>query len=637
MRRRALFLFLATSLIVLPSLCAAAVPWQPMGTPNGALVLALTFDSQVPGVVLAGTYLQGMYRSTDGGASWRSVSDDLWGIHFMALAAGPGVIYAGTESIGLYVSRDHGMTWVLSGVDRTIRSVATDPAHPGTVYVTASGLQKSTDAGRHWKRVSQPSGLLTTLAVDGGSPSIVYALTENSTFEAKIWRSLNGGSTWSAVGPTLPSLSNSLVVDPVTHVAYLGTESGLLISKDRGATWRPARGWPARFGVSALAARARTVYAGAVDKTSRFTGRGAYVSKDGGSTWSPASQGLGQVRARVLAVAPNNPKAVVAGADGWGAFKSLSSGTSWTLASRGLGTLPIARIAPDPFQPGTFYAGAFSAGVWKTSSAGASWQPLRPMMLEGAMVMTLAPDPHRRNRIYAGTNGALARSLDGGLTWTLLDGGLHAAGFSGQLLVDPLRPSTLYAGTRHGLFRSGDGGETWSPGAGAECTFPAALAIAPAGTVYLAGLAIPGCGGSPSGGVLLTSDDGGLTWAFRGSLPEEVTPTALVVDPASASTLYLSTWGLFRSTDGGVTWQPVTQFASQINSLVFGGSDLRTLYAGLGIYQGARASRDGGATWASAGSGLFETTVDGLFWDSLAGVLYAATDRGLFSLQPGAP
>jgi hypothetical protein len=600
-------------------------------------VRALTYDSQNAGFLFAGTFEQGIYRSADGGASWLPVSGELAGTTVTALAATQGVILAGIEGEGLWMSLDRGSTWVPSLLDGfDILGAAADPGHPGTVYVISNGLEKSTDAGRHWKKLaSQPQGSLDAVVVDGGTPGAVYVVSEIQHVGTRIIRSLDGGTKWSILGLSLPFPPSAFVVDPVTHVAYLGTDAGLVTSNDRGTTWRPARGWPAQFGVSALAAKGGTVYGGAVSSIGPSLGRGALVSTDGGSTWKPASQGLGNVRARVLAIAPHSSKTVAAGVDGWGVFKSSSAGASWALASRGLGEMAISRIAPDPFRPGTFYAGSFLAGVWKTTTAGASWQSLQSA-LTGSFVWALAPDPHRRRAVYGGDFGALARSLDGGVTWTVLDGGLRAAGFFGQLLIDPQRPSTLYAGTNHGLYRSGDGGATWTQGAGADCTRPETLAAGPTGTIYLAGHDVPSCTGSPAGGVLASSD-GGLTWTFRGSVPGGEAGV-MIVDPASDSTLYLGLFSLYRSTDGGATWQFTgLKHTTGIRALAFGGSDLRTLYAGANN-DPARASQDDGATWPPAGDGFPpDATAFGLTWDPRAGVLYGATDQGLFSLRPDTP
>jgi photosystem II stability/assembly factor-like uncharacterized protein len=633
---------LVTGLFILPSLPAAAVSWQPMGTPSGALVLALTFDGQSPKTLVAGTLEQGLFHSADGGATWQAVSGELAGTTVKVLTSGPGVIYAGGDFYGLWMSLDGGTTWMPSLLDGyVIKGAATDPGHPGVVYAISDGLEKSTDAGRHWKKLaSQPQGRREMVVVDGGSPNVVYVISDITSLGTRISRSMDGGATWSVLGLKLNYAPSAFVVDQVTHTAYLGTDSSFLSSTDHGATWRPVRGWPGKLGIFSLAASAGTVYAGAVDNTSPHADRGVFVSTNSGVTWKPANVNLGDVRARTLTIAPHNPKVVAAGIDGWGVFKSLSSGASWASASRGLGLMFLARIAPDPFQPGTFYAGSSSSGVWKTATAGSSWQPLHTVV-SGSLVWAPYPDPRRRKVVYAGrylgalsgTPGDLARSLDGGLTWTLLDGGLRAAGVFGSLLIDPLRPSTLYAGTLHGLYRSVNGGDTWTPGAGAECTLPQNIAIASTGTVYLAGPALEGCTGSPAGGVLASSD-GGATWTFRGSLPAGQSGV-LAVDPASETTLYLGYFSLYRSTDGGATWEITgLQDTFGIRSLTFGGSDLRTLYAGTdrGI---PRASQDGGATWHQAGDDFpVETTAYGLTWDSQARALYAATLQGLFSLHP---
>src|SRR5262245_51366974 len=129
-------IFALATLIAFSSLRVAAAPWQLTPSPAGESVTGLAFDSQSPGVVVAGTSLDGLFRSTDGGASWQPVLNQPGSAS--VLAEEPGTLYAGTPGYGLYTSRDSGLNWVESLLpgglpDQPItQSIATDPGRSGT-------------------------------------------------------------------------------------------------------------------------------------------------------------------------------------------------------------------------------------------------------------------------------------------------------------------------------------------------------------------------------------------------------------------------------------------------------------------------------------------------------------------------
>ncbi len=622
----------------------AAAGWQPAGPP-GALVTALLADSKTAGVVYAGTAGtagNAVFRSADGGVTWQARSQGLRDPSITSLAAGPASIYAGTDHSGVFASRDGGASWVAlpGGADfvaARVMSIAADPVRAGTLLVIADGevlgpqLLRTTDDGRHWSRRAFFATLRPSVVVaDGGAAGTFYAGTSLSAAGVGIYRSLDGGVSWTSVGPPELGPATALAVDPVTHAVYAGSVGGVFASTNRGGSWRLAPSWPAGYGAKVLAARAGLVYASA-EAIAPPHGGGFFASTDSGATWHTGQQGLGTIVAFALAVDARKPRAVYAGVDAWGVFKSADAAAHWTLASRGLHGVEVIRMALDSSHPGTMWAGTRGAGLWKTVDRGTTWH------LTGAPVedvQGLALDPQHPDTVFVTDALSLFRSLDGGAHWAQLTSGLQSALFAGPLQVDPLR-STAIAGTLPGIHWSGDGGASWSLSTGAECTWPTAFTTAADGTVYLGGFPLLSCtGADDSKGGVFASTDGGVSWEERNSGLADLNRTifALALDPVAPSTLYAAGLNVYRSTDGGANWQSTARPASSglLTALVLGAGHPATLYAAA--HGAVSASHDQGATWSAvAGQEIAGLNVNDLAYDPAKSTLYVATEGGMFS------
>jgi photosystem II stability/assembly factor-like uncharacterized protein len=602
-------------------------------------VTAILTDPKRPGVVYAGTDEAGLYRSSDGGVTWKSLQGALPAalpaLEINSLAAGPSSIYVASYP-GLYESRDGGKSWaLLLNAQYDGRAVAADPVR-GTLLVLLDNfglnpfVKRSTDGGKHWSSLNIREPL--SLAADAGASGRFYVGAAEG-----VYRSSDGGATWKLVGPQdLDGFRlRALAVDPVTHTVYAGGRSQeVFASTDQGTTWRRST-LSGGFGVSALAARAGVVYAGAATYDGGCCVNGFFVSTNGGANWRRSLEGIGNAAGiNALAIDPRKPRTVYIGADSWGVFKSTDAMSHWTLANKGLRGMGITRIALDPLHPRTIWAGSDRAGLWRSADGGKTWSSINAAL---GTVKALALDPQDPATVFAANSRALLRTSDGGAHWTALTAGLEGAVFSGSLLVDPQRPETVYAGTLQGVFHSGDGGATWSPPASPpECTRPQSLAASPTGVVFQAGSTVSGC--SPSQGEkggLWASTDGGASW-------EDRTPDlsrfllAVAVDSAAPSTVYVSgstsSLGstLSRSTDGGASWEPITFNGGPVSHLTLGAGHPAAVYASAGSR--AYVSRDRGASWEQLLGGESSLyLIDDLAFDPAGGLLYAATQIGLYS------
>ena len=208
--------------------------------PDGiGAILSLAIDPTAPSTLYAGTDGGGVYKSTDGAATWVSSSSGLTDFSVFALAvdpAVPAIVYAGTAS-GLFVSLDGGGGWALvAGLPHTVfGAVVFDPANASTVYAvsTDAGVFKSPDAGTTWTSIN--AGLAgtnpSTLAVDPSSSSTLYV----GTIQNGVYKSSNGGGSWATINGGLTNLHvQTLTIDPTAP-------SRSMPEQPTGAHTRPSR------------------------------------------------------------------------------------------------------------------------------------------------------------------------------------------------------------------------------------------------------------------------------------------------------------------------------------------------------------------------------------------------------------
>jgi photosystem II stability/assembly factor-like uncharacterized protein len=239
---------------------------------------------------------------------------------------------------------------------------------------------------------------------------------------------------------------------------------------------------------------------------------GAFRSLNGGASWVYASAGLnGQARVNSLAVDPVDPLTVYAGQDG--VYKSVDGGMTWTKSADGGETWTRVRVDPlglvkqvavDAVDLENVYAVLHDDTLWRSRDGGQAWEAAGD---PGILPVRLAFDPRTTPAIvYAAGFGGIAKSADGGTTWTRLTDGSFR-----ELVIAPSFPSTLYAagivGNQSRILRSTDVGATW--------------------TAIEAGL------------------PGGFSYT-------------LAVDSRAPDTLYtVAAERAYRTTDSGSTWSPV--------------------------------------------------------------------------------
>lgn len=282
-------------------------------------------------------------------------------------------VYAGTNG-GILKSTDGGTSWSATAFGFPVFALAIDPSTPSTLYAgTLFGVFKSTDGGGRWTSIN--SGLSTkdggptifALAVAPGSPSTVYAgaVEPNTSLPGGpgVFKTTDGGASWTAVNNGLPFGVAALAVDPTSPaIAYAGTflfrHLGIPLGRGVYKTVNGGMSWTRVLESSSFAAGALAIDPSAPSSVYFAAFGGLFKSTDGGATWRLLQSNL----FTSLAIDPTSPSSVLAGALGIGVFRSTDRGNSWMAINNGLrrpnGFLDaVMAVAIDPGSPSTLYAG----------------------------------------------------------------------------------------------------------------------------------------------------------------------------------------------------------------------------------------------------------------------------------------
>lgn len=579
--------FLALCLLLSAApLAADEGAWTPIG-PEGGTVNALAAAPSRPAIVYAGLNYSGVYKSTDRGRTWSPTGLRQGFVTDVAVdAANPNRVYAGTGT-GLFASSDGGATWApleaVPGTALLFPLVEVHPRNPAILFVTDGQLlYRSADQGQTWTALPDGPSWVRSLAFAPGRPSIVYAGALDG-----LWKSLDTGRTWRRITEEVPGAS-TLAVDPRSHrVVYAGHGSEVQKSTDGGLTWTTSlRGGNNNIPVGAL------VFA-PTDPTFLYASRdGVLRSRNGGRTWTRVGAGLrGRPGAALIAARYG----LLAGTS-QGVFASRDRALTFIPSQRGLNAVRVFDLAIDAEAPARLFATTLF-GIFVTHDRGTAWQLLGnvPRYDFGAP-QQLRIDPVDPEMLYTPVNEGIARSTDGGQTWTGVQ--QFPCVTPEVLFLDPLTPSTLYSlaggsaaptcgGVPICLFRrSLDAGLNW------ECTesHGLLLGIDPfTSAVYMGGrefwsstdngttwtrlaedqgrtvlslapsLVVPGTLWAGSFGEVGRSRDGGRTWTFFSTGLPAAEWLALTADPVDPEVVYAASLitGVFKSTDAGETWSPV--------------------------------------------------------------------------------
>jgi photosystem II stability/assembly factor-like uncharacterized protein len=625
-------------------------------------ISAIAVDPTNAATVYMAAAQGGVWKSTDAGDDWVAIGDRLSSLSSGALALEPGspnVVYYGTGEQhysgdsyygdGLFRSTDAGATWskvaLKSSVGSYIARVLVRPDSVNILFAASDrGLVQSTDTGATWTlRLSQ--NWCNDVVASQQAPRRLFA----AIYSDGVYRSTDGGYAWAKLTSGLPTDSigriNLAISQSDSKVGYAsfvngntGGLRGMFKTTDAGDSWVKLESTPNYLGgqgwydncVVVHPSNPNVCYAGGVfPYDSGYYG--VIRTTDGGSSWVDVTRADNGSQLHpdqhILAFGPDSMLWV--GNDG-GVWRSENPEDSWVNCNQTLGVTQFFNVALHPTDSSFLLGGNQDNGTERYEGR-LGWPQVvggdgGPSLIEWDSPNIYYTTYVQMLNLSKWDDGVYLGDVTG--PWT----GDRASWCNGAFIVDPSQPNTILAGT-YRVYRSTNSGGDWSQISGDLTGGGVLLALAVAGagsdTIY---------SGSSDGRIYLTTD--ASNWVLRSTgLPADPIPD-MVVAPGDYRTAYIcidraSSSRVFATTDAGVTWTNITgDLATGLRgmSLAVGfGPNPPELY--LGTDYGAYTSTNGGANWVRFGDSLPDIAVCDIACDSLNGVVVAATHgRGMWRL-----
>ncbi len=650
-----------------------------IGPFRGGRSAAVTGVEGKPMLFYMGATGGGVWRTQNGGSTWENISDGYFGGSIGAVEVSPShsnVIYVGggettvrgnvSPGTGMYKSIDGGRSWKSIGLknSRHIPRVRVHPKNPDIVYAAVlgdlfkdseeRGVYKSTDGGTTWKRIlfaNNRSGAVD-LILDPVNPEIIYASTWNVRRTpwdfssggdgSELWKSTDGGATWESLMDKEGMPEGTIGIIGVTVSPVDPDRVWAIIENDNGGVFRSDDGgdtWQKTNSDRSLRQRAwyySKIYADSKDVNKVYVMNVAYhVSKDGGKTFKSRYAPHGDHHD--LWIAPEDPNRLIIADDG-GAQISYDGGGSWSTYMN-QPTAQFYRVTTDDHFPYRVYGAQQDNSTIRIDSRSdryfitdRNWESTA-----GGESAHLAPDPKDNEIVFGGSYGGyltrynhhteMNRAIN---VWPDNPIGYGAEGMKYRfqwnfpIFFSPHDPNKLYTCSQF-LHVSYNGGESWeiiSPDLSRNDSIKLVSSGGPitkdnTGVEYYATIFAAAespyekdllwCGSDD--GLIHVSRDGGKNWknVTPKKLPEWTQINSIEVDPFQKGGLYVAATRyklgdykpyLYYTADYGETWQLITNGIPQDHFTRVVRADRKVkglLYCGteFGMY----VSTDGGQNW----------------------------------------
>lgn len=619
----------------------AGLTWRNLGPFRAGRVGAVSAPIGQPGVYYAGFPGGGLWKTTSAGQVWYPIFDAVRATSSIGAVevapSNPEIVYVGTGDMitggtldrgnGVYKSTDAGRTWTSLGLEGTrhIQTMLVDPRNPDIVLVGAlgdhirandqRGVYRSTDGGRSWTKtlyVDDQTGI-AKLARAFDVPDVIFASTvrhwtppgyavgkyrswqfgtarlpgDSSATRTAIWKSLDGGSTWTKLAGTgMPALEGrvcmSVAIGTNAQRVFLISNTALWRSDDGGGTWRQMAADDDRIR-NGQGGYSCGVYIDPKNPDLVYTiNTAAYRSTDGGRTFTGMKGAPGGDDPQQLWIDPTNGQRIFMGLD-QGATVSLDGGATWS-SWYNQSTEQLYHLSADNSYPYWVYATQQDAGAIRTRVRGNhgavtifDWNPVN-----GWEWGTVIADPLNPAKVFASGNGIVKISYPTE-QWInvspAIDPDANARSTSDLPLIwAPWNKRLLLAGLNY-VVGTTDGGAHWT-------RMSPELAIAQGMDSATAARTLGGRGGieamsasvksvgeiwaGTDNGLIHITRDGGKTWRDV-SIPGLPSPRRAIISsieasPHTAGTAYAAvellrigdhTPYLFRTRDYGRSWTKI--------------------------------------------------------------------------------
>ena len=668
----------------------------------------------------------GVWKTTNGGITWQSVSSGLGSETVGDLAVAPSdsnILWVGTgekNSLrsqywgdGVYKSTDGGKSWTKMGLadSRAIGRIVIHPTGPDTVYVAAlghlwgtnneRGVYKTTDGGKSWIRVlfvDDTTGFVD-LEMAPGDPNTLYAAAwhrlrwggshmEGVGKGSGLYKTTDGGRTWKSL--TDPTLKNGLPTDRIGRIgiaisaqnpklvfAFIqvdrgvtdpaqGRFGGVFRSSDAGATWTQ---------VNDLQAIPHYYYdeiwVDPADSQHVFVNSAALLeSKDGGRTFAPESLSRVHGDHHVLWFDPHDEGHRVLGNDG-GAYVTFDAGRAWWHMPIPIGQFYTV-IVDSSLVPYQICGGLQDNGVWCGPSAtrdrvgvtDADWYPVN-----GGDGMWVQIPPNDPWTVYSGWQFGNVSRLDlrswkqDDIQPAALDAGLESGydftwDWTTPILISAFDTGTVYLGANR-LFRLRQGGRDWDTLGPDMTRTPRENPSPEAGhTSYHAIFSIAESPKTPA--VLWTGTDDGFVWVSQDTgrtwtnvttnFPRGAATSCWVSTIVASMHAQGTAWltydchfrddyrpHVWRTTDFGRTWtELVNGLPADRGSVTVFESPRNPKVLWVGTSDGVYATVDGGQRWRRFGGSFPHVMVERMAMSYRQRELVVSTHgRGLYVVGVG--
>jgi len=525
-----------------------------------------------------GTYSIGVVRSANGGVTWKhtnlkwTVAQNRT-IRRLVIHPTDDKILLAATSDGVFRTANGGATWKRV-ITASAYDAEFDESNGSIAYVTTNQVLKSTNAGATFSALSANcAGSRYNLKIANSNPNVLYTLCTDGTVQ----KSVNAGASWTTAAPSGVSLygyyDDVLAVSPTDDKTVFVAGFNIRKTTDGGATWTSV---PTAGHVDN-----HTIKFKPGSNTEVYSGNdgGLFVSKDGGTTWSSLNKGLAITQFYGLGVARTNPSIIIAGAQDNGNMKSTSGTFTNITNADGM------KCFVDWSNASVLYASIQNGSLYRSTDGGATFTDVSTPA-SGAWTTPWSQDASTANTIYAGTD-KVYKSTTQGTSWTAISASLVPQ-FT-VLRVASSDSKVVYAGSGTQLYHTTNGGSSWT-------NVTAGLPVA---TNYLTEVAIDDSNpniayatfsGYVNGEKLYRTKDGGATWTNDSAGLPNMPVDTIVAQKGASHAVYIGTdAGVYFKDDHVGHWIP---YKHGLPNVIVDGLDIdygtNTLTAatyGRGIWQ----------------------------------------------------
>ncbi len=601
---------------------------------NPQIVYAGSGEAVAGGYPLAYTG-DGIYKTTDGGASWTNINDGFGEYTiinavdvsphnssrlFAAFARGYSMI-GNPDNQGIWKSTDAGLNWYRTLDVEEAFDVMVHPVNPDVVYAssggyyTTAGFYISTDGGENWNKITEglPSSASIgrmQIGIAQSDPDILYLYIRTnlspSSLRSKVYKSTDGGYSWNHISEDTP-----------------------LGGSYNGSSWNDQGTYDLCIGVSPADPNYVLVGNVEIHKTRNGSDFSPLRNPNGPYGGNSAWDSPMHVDYHKIVFSPSDPDYIYVGSDG-GLFVSTDGGTNWESRNEGLRTIQYYRLSSSPADINTYIGGAQDNGNFGTENG-----PDQPWLLASTgdgMENFFDRDSPTTMFFMSTQNGNLIR-FENYQTTGISPSYSSNTYWTTPFFMHPVNNDWIYVASQR-LWRSTNKGDDWE----AVSDIFASSAI----TTVSQNPSYPDMMICASGGFYITdvpvyiSEDGGINWRNVSQNipgPKRQIPR-VVAHPVEENTVYVVRSGfgsgkIYESTNMGQSWQDISSDLPDVpyNDLFIDPVNPDWMFMGgdLGVYH----TQDRGQSWVRSGTGMPFTAVhDFSYYDGPGGRKLRAATHG---------